>query len=316
VPPEDSFDSFLERHRGRIETALEHVLPRPPACPPLVSDALEYAVTAGGKRLRPILALTAADAVARRGAALEPAEAILLAMPAACAVELLHTYSLIHDDLPAMDNDTLRRGRPTLHVVYGDGIAVLAGDALQAEAFALLAREPWDDDPVTARRKLRVLQVVAEAVGAAGMVGGQAIDLQAAGQVTGHTLTLDDSGLQQMHLRKTGALIRASAVSGAIMAGGDTAAVTAVDQWATQVGLAFQIVDDILDVRGTARELGKTAGKDAAGAKPTYPSVFGLDRASAMADECRERARTILQGARLTDGWLNAIAEWVVTRKR
>jgi geranylgeranyl pyrophosphate synthase len=316
VPAEDSFDIFLERQRARIETALEHVLPRPPVCPPLVSDALTYAVTAGGKRLRPILTLTAADAVARRGEGAEPAQAMLLAMPAACAVELLHTYSLIHDDLPAMDNDTLRRGRPTLHVVYGDGIAVLAGDALQAEAFALLAREPWDDDPVTARRKLQVLQVVAEAVGAAGMVGGQAIDLQAAGQVTDHTLTLDDTGLQQMHLRKTGALIRASAASGAIMAGGDEKTVAAVDEWATQIGLAFQIVDDILDVRGTAGELGKTVGKDAAGAKPTYPSVFGLDRASTMADECRERARAILEDARLTDGWLNAIAEWVVTRKR
>jgi geranylgeranyl pyrophosphate synthase len=146
------------------------------------------------------------------------------------------------------------------------------------------------------------------------MVGGQAIDLQAAGQVKGHMLALDAGGLQQMHLRKTGALIRASAVCGGIMAGGDAATVAAVDQWATQIGLAFQIVDDILDVRGTAGELGKTAGKDAAGAKPTYPSVFGLERAVAMADECRERARAILQDARLTDGWLNAIAEWVVSR--
>jgi geranylgeranyl pyrophosphate synthase len=237
-------------------------------------------------------------------------------LPAACAVEFIHTYSLIHDDLPAMDDDRLRRGRPTLHVLYDDGMAILAGDALQAAAFALLAREPNDGDGMLAVRKLRAIRRIADAAGAAGMVGGQAIDLQAAGQVPGHPLTLDGAGLQAMHLRKTGALIRASAVSGAIMGAGSEAAIDAIDTWGEQVGLAFQIVDDILDVEGSDRELGKTAGKDAAGSKPTYPSVFGMDRARALADECSVQARLILERAGLTHGWLGDIADWIVQRRR
>ena len=303
-------------------------LPVPPVCPPLLSEALRYSVLGGGKRLRPILALAAADAVAQSMLSDAVAShiahadalpgfspAVALAFPAACALELIHTYSLIHDDLPAMDNDTLRRGRPTLHVVYGDGIAILAGDALQAEAFALLAREPVSHDPAIIARKVAVLQTIAEAAGATGMVGGQALDLQATGQVPGHALMLDAHGLQGMHQRKTGALIRASAVSGALMAGADEAAVFAVGNWATEIGLAFQIVDDILDVEGTAAELGKSTGKDAASDKPTYPSIFGVERSRTLATECAERARAILGGAQLTRGWLGEIADWVVTRK-
>src|SRR5262249_12736810 len=194
-----------------------------------------------------------------------------LALPAACAIEMIHTSSLIHDDLPAMDNDTLRRGRPTLHVVYGDGIAILAGDGLHAEAFTLLAREPASDDAAMLARKLRVIGVVGDAAGPMGMVGGQAIDLQAAGQAPGRRPTLDGDALRAMHARKTGALIRAAAVSGAIMAGATDAVVSAIDAYAADVGLAFQIVDDILDVEGDPAALGKSAGKDAAGAKPTYP---------------------------------------------
>jgi geranylgeranyl pyrophosphate synthase len=228
---------------------------------------------------------------------------------------MIHTYSLIHDDLPAMDNDTMRRGRPTLHVVYGDGIAVLAGDGLQAAAFTLLAREPQSDDPIVGARKLRTSAVVGAAAGAAGMVGGQAIDLQAAGQVPKHAISLDGDSLRDMHARKTGALIRAAAVSGAIMAGGDEAAIAAVDTFAAHVGLAFQIVDDILDVEGTEATLGKSAGKDAAASKPTYPALFGLDRSRALATECLEKARQVLTDERLADGWLVAVADWVVTRK-
>jgi geranylgeranyl pyrophosphate synthase len=239
----------------------------------------------------------------------------MLALPAACAVEFIHTYSLIHDDLPAMDDDTLRRGRPTLHVVYGDGIAILAGDALQTEAFALLAREPVTTDPDTMRRKLEALGVIAEAAGACGMVGGQTIDLQAAGQVAGHALTLAPETLRAMHLRKTGALIRAAAVSGATMGGADQTATRAITEWASEIGLAFQIVDDILDVEGDAHALGKTVGKDAAGDKPTYPSLFGLDGARAMASECADRARTILAEAHLDRSSLSVIAEWVLTRR-
>ena len=214
-----------------------------------------------------------------------------------------------------MDNDTLRRGRPTLHVVYGDGIAILAGDGLQAEAFSLLAREPVTADAAITMRKLLAVDVIAHAAGSVGMVGGQAIDLQAAGQAPGHPLVLDGEGLQHMHARKTGAIIRASAVSGAVMAGASESAVTAIDRFATDIGLAFQIVDDILDVEGSAAELGKTAGKDAASTKPTYPALFGVEQSRTMAAECFSRARMTLHDAKLDDGWLVPIAEWVVNRR-
>ena len=313
---DEALAAFIEAARTRVDAAIERVLPSPPACPPIVSAAMRYSLFAGGKRLRPVLTLAAAHAVAQSGAVDDPlGPAAGHALPAACAVEMIHTYSLIHDDLPAMDNDSLRRGRPTLHVVYGDGIAVLAGDALQAEAFALLAREPVAADASIAARKLRTIDVLASAAGAAGMVGGQAIDLQAAGQAPGHALTLDAGALQAMHLRKTGAIIRASASCGAIMAGADADLVSAVDAWAEQIGLAFQIVDDILDVEGSAEDLGKTAGKDAAGDKPTYPSLFGLERSKQMASACAERAEAILRDAGLTRGWLTGIARWVTTRK-
>jgi geranylgeranyl pyrophosphate synthase len=310
VAVRESLADFMKRARVRVEDALDRYLPRPPVCPGIVSDAMRYSVFAGGKRLRPVLTLAAAEAVAAE-------DAIPLALPAACAIELIHTYSLIHDDLPAMDNDALRRGRPTLHTIYGDGIAILAGDGLHAEAFTLLAREPAlsGDDPDLVARKLRVIQLIGEAAGAAGMVGGQAIDLLAAGQVPGQSLTVNRDRIREMHARKTGALIRASAVSGAIMASGSDELVTAIDRYAADLGLAFQIVDDVLDVEGTREELGKTAGKDAAGAKPTYPSLYGLDASRALATECTDRARQTLADAGLTDSHLAAIAEWVVSRR-
>jgi geranylgeranyl pyrophosphate synthase len=302
-----SLGEFLSTARVQVDEALDRYLRRPPICPGIVGEAMRYSVFAGGKRLRPILTLAAAEAIDRGAAS--------LALPAACAIEMIHTYSLIHDDLPAMDNDTLRRGRPTLHVVYGDGIAILAGDGLHAEAFTLLAREPATTDHDILSRKLRVLRVIGDAAGPAGMVGGQAIDLQAAGQAPGHAITLNADGLQDMHARKTGALIRASAVSGAIMAGATTDVVNAIDRYATDVGLAFQIVDDILDVEGKPEQLGKTAGKDAAGAKPTYPALFGLEASRSMAAECVARARQTLVDAMVIEGWLDAIAEWVVVRQ-
>lgn len=314
MAPADSLAAFLDRTRVEVEAALERSLPRPPGCPAIVSEAMRYSVFAGGKRMRPTLTLAAADAVARRGAPSHARAAREAALPAACAVELIHTYSLIHDDLPAMDNDTLRRGRPTLHVVYGDGIAVLAGDGLQAEAFALLAREPAGDRPNLIARKLRVIHIVSDAAGAAGMVGGQAIDLQAAGQVAGG-LRLDADGLREMHARKTGAMIRASAVAGAIMAGASDDLIASVDRYAAEVGLAFQIVDDILDVEGSARELGKTAGKDAAEAKPTYAALYGLARSRDLAAACAARAHQTLVDSDLTAGHLGAIVDWVITRK-
>jgi geranylgeranyl pyrophosphate synthase len=312
----DPLTGFLANARDRVDQALERFLPTPPACPAIVAEAMRYSVFAGGKRLRPVLALAAAVAVRQAAKATDPlGDAFDAALPAACAIELIHTYSLIHDDLPAMDDDVLRRGRPTLHVVYGDGIAILAGDGLHAEAFTLLAREPASEDPEINRRQLRVIRIVGEAAGPAGMVGGQAIDLQAAGQVPGQLMTLDADGLRGMHARKTGALIRAAAVSGAIMAGADVALVDAIDGYAREVGLAFQIVDDILDVEGSAASLGKTAGKDAASAKPTYPALFGLERSHVLATDCLRRAHTALDKAGMTNSLLGAIADWVVTRK-
>jgi geranylgeranyl pyrophosphate synthase len=314
-----SLTDFLEQARVRVDGALERWLPLSPDAPALIASAMRYSVFAGGKRLRPALALAAAEDVGRlrpRSASRErlpdPAD---LALPAACALELLHTYSLIHDDLPAMDNDSLRRGRPTLHVVYGDGIAVLAGDGLHAEAFGLLVREPSTTDPDIVARKLRVVDTIASAVGAAGMVGGQAIDLQAAGQVVGHSLRLDADALREMHARKTGALIRASVASGAIMAGADEETERCLRSYGAELGVAFQIIDDVLDVEGDDATLGKTAGKDAAGGKPSYPSLFGLPESRAMAAACVARAKSALEQAGIGEGRLAQIADWVLARR-
>jgi geranylgeranyl diphosphate synthase, type II len=316
----EALKDYLGDHRARVDRALERYLPSPPECPPLVSEAMRYSVFAGGKRFRPVLTLAAADAtvayLVSRGdlASAAAGERAALALPAACAIELIHTYSLIHDDLPAMDNDTLRRGRPTLHVVYGEGMAILAGDGLLAEAFALLAREPEGDDASLLARKLRTIRVIARAAGATGMVGGQAIDLLAAPSPGKTGTALDAEGLRRMDACKTGALIRAAAVAGVVMPGGPEGLVTAVDQYAAELGLAFQIVDDILDVEGSTAELGKTAGKDAATGKPTYPALYGLEQSRRLARECLERATSALDGADLAGGRLREIAGWVVSR--
>jgi geranylgeranyl pyrophosphate synthase len=237
------------------------------------------------------------------------------AMPAACAVEMIHTYSLIHDDLPAMDDDELRRGRPTSHVVHGEGMAILAGDGLLTAAFGLLAAEPHGYHPTLMTRKLKVMGTLAEAAGAAGMVGGQAIDLAAVKPGPHHTpKPIDADGLQAMHARKTGALIRASVAAGAIMAGADNRVAAALDTYATEIGLAFQIVDDILDEEGSAGSLGKTAGKDKAAGKPTYPSFYGLERSKQLAAACHANAVRALELAGLLDSRLTSIANWIVHR--
>jgi len=297
---------YLGARRVQIEDALVRFLPGPPGCPSSVHEAMAYSLNAGGKRLRPILTLAAAETVAGDSPSIE--RAVEAALPAACAIEMIHTYSLIHDDLPAMDDDSLRRGRPTNHVVHGEGMAILAGDGLLTEAFALLAAEPRD--PALASRKIRTLQTVAGAAGARGMVGGQAIDLLAVGSAA----TFTGESLQDMHARKTGALIRAAAVAGAIMAGAPDKTVQAVEEYGRHLGLAFQIVDDILDVEGEAASLGKTAGKDALAGKPTYPSIYGIDASRRLAADCHDRALAALQTANLARGRLGDIASWVITR--
>ena len=309
-----TFAEYVDVRRQEIEAALAGFLPAPPEVPAVVADAMRYSLMAGGKRLRPLLVLAGAESVAQAVAGSEAA-ARAAAMPAACALEMIHTYSLIHDDLPAMDDDDLRRGRPTSHVVYGEGMAILAGDGLQAEAFSLLAREPQGHHPTLMTRKLRALALVAAAAGPAGMVGGQAIDLAAVSPAPGvSAVPLDPAGLQAMHLRKTGALIRVSVVAGAVMAGADGQLIAAVDEYGKEIGLAFQIVDDILDVEGAAATLGKTAGKDEAAGKPTYPAFFGLEQARTLAADCHSRARQALDRAGLLDSRLADIAGWIIHR--
>ena len=300
---------WLEARRATVDHALQRFVGVDLPAPERLLAAMRYSLFAGGKRLRPMLVLGAAEAVAERQAT-DVAEAQAWALPAACSVEMIHTYSLVHDDLPAMDNDTLRRGRPTAHVVYGEGQAILSGDALLTEAFALLAREPQGQGSELDARKLRVVRAIADASGASGMVGGQVLDLAAT--VPG-AAPLDPNGLQAMHARKTGALIRGSAIAGAIMAGADEATIQSVDAYGQAIGLAFQIVDDILDVEATSAALGKTSGKDAAAGKPTYPALYGLQESKRLAAACVERALAALDGAGLA-GQLPAIAHWVTAR--
>ena len=317
-PPD--FDRYLQTRRTELDAALEAALPTPPDCPPLIAEAMRYSLFAGGKRLRPILTLAAAEAVVDDGHTDGRSRdaGMALAIPAACAVELIHTYSLVHDDLPAMDNDGLRRGRATAHVVYGEGVAILAGDALLTHAFVVLTRQQAHTLAGFDQRRLRAIARIAKAAGAAGMVGGQVLDLAATGTLLegedpNRRDGSEEAALREMHERKTGALIGAAAVAGAILAGGDETAVAAVDRYATHLGLAFQIVDDILDVEGNAADLGKSAGKDADARKRTYPSVHGLDRSRVLAGDAAAAAREALASAGL-GGRLAEIADWVVAR--
>jgi geranylgeranyl pyrophosphate synthase len=313
VPAATTLDQYLDELRHLIEDALPRALPRATS-PSIVIDAMAYALLGGGKRLRPCLTLAAADAVATR-TRIDRALARACAMPAACAVEMVHTYSLVHDDLPAMDDDALRRGRATTHVVYGDGMAILAGDGLLTEAFALLARTD-PSLPLTGDRRIQLIAQLATAAGAPGMVGGQAIDLTGAGRVLDRTLpAFDRPALEDMHARKTGALIRAATVMGAIAAGADAPLTTALDDYARELGLAFQIVDDLLDVEGSNDALGKTAGKDAAAGKPTYPSIVGLDASRQLAADCVARAKAALAREGLS-GRLDEIADWNLSRRK
>ncbi|HUQ87224.1 MAG TPA: farnesyl diphosphate synthase [Vicinamibacterales bacterium] len=318
-----TFEAYLETRRKQVESALEEFLSTSPAAPTVLADAMRYSLLGGGKRLRPMLVMASAEGVAQ-AIGVSEAAARDAALPAACAIEMIHTYSLIHDDLPSMDDDDLRRGRPTSHVVHGEGMAILAGDGLQAEAFRLLAREPQGYHPTLMMRKLKVISIIGDAAGAPGMVGGQALDLNAikppSAKATGGisptpSTALTPEGLRDMHARKTGALIRASVAAGAIMGGATDSLFSILDQYGTEIGLAFQIVDDILDEEGSAASLGKTAGKDRAAGKPTYPAFFGLERSRELAAECHANARRALEKAGLLDSRLADIASWIIERK-
>lgn len=287
-------DAWRRGQQASVERALSDWVPAD--APAGLGEAMRYAVLDGGKRLRPMLVLATAEAVSGAPQA---------AMRAACAVELIHAYSLVHDDLPCMDNDVLRRGKPTVHVRFGEAQALLVGDALQALAFELLTPEAGID-PAMGNALCRLL---ARASGAHGMAGGQAVDLASVG------LMLDQPALEHMHRLKTGALLQASVLMGAACGEPDTSAVGHLQRFGASLGLAFQVVDDILDVTADSTTLGKTAGKDAAADKPTFVALLGLAPAQAYADLLLSQAHESLSAARLAHvAPLHALADWVGRR--
>lgn len=294
-------DQLFARERGAVEEALPRLLPRD-AWPERLHSAMAHAVFAGGKRIRPILAR-----LAHRAAGGDP-DTIT---EACCGLELIHTYSLIHDDLPAFDDDILRRGKPTVHVAFDEATAILAGDALLAEGLLLIARHP--EGPEWAPRRAAAVELVADAVSARGMVGGQMEDLQATGQVEGADGALEER-LDRIHRAKTGCLLTASVELGAVLAGvGDRRGAFA--DFGAALGLAFQIADDILDATATAQDLGKSPGKDAEAGKLTYVTLYGLDAARTRLDEIE--AELVESAAELEGpgGELAALARFVATRR-
>jgi farnesyl diphosphate synthase len=289
------FDSWAKAELAHVEQALERWVPT--SAPAGLGQAMRYGVLDGGKRLRPLLVLAAAQAVHGEAEA---------ALRAAVAVELIHAYSLVHDDMPCMDNDVLRRGKPTVHVRFGEAQAMLAGDAMQALAFEVLTP---DEAAVAPALQARLCSLLARAAGHAGMAGGQAIDLASIG------LALDEHTLRDMHHRKTGALLKASVLMGASCGSTSPHAWDALANFGAALGLAFQVVDDILDVTQASATLGKTAGKDLHSNKPTYVSVLGLDAARRHADALRAQAHAALARSGLLDaGWLSLLADLVVDR--
>ncbi len=307
--PAHDFVAWSARQLASVERALDRwVTADAPVgldhgAPAALVDAMRYAVLDGGKRLRPLLVLASCEAVGGNPQA---------ALRAACATELIHAYSLVHDDLPCMDNDVLRRGKPTVHVKFGEAQALLAGDALQALAFEILTP---DDATVPAALQARLCRLLAQAAGSAGMAGGQAIDLASVGQA------LTECQLREMHRLKTGALLQGSVMMGAACAEGAAcgghavAAQTALANYGAAIGLAFQVVDDILDVTADSATLGKTAGKDAVDDKPTYVSLLGLERSRAHAQELLLEALSALDASGLAHtAALSALAHMVVDR--
>jgi geranylgeranyl pyrophosphate synthase len=292
------FAARLSGCRARIEAVLEHALELPDPGTPRLREAMRYSVLGAGKRLRPLLVYLTGESLGAPLAALDA--------PAA-AVELIHVYSLVHDDLPAMDDDDLRRGRPTCHRAYDEATAILVGDALQALAFAVLAHEPMP--AVSASARLEMIQILARATGTSGMAGGQAVDLAA----VGHTLPV--TAIESMHRRKTGALIQCSVLLGALAAGVDGGPErAALEHFGAEIGLAFQIQDDILDVEGDPRILGKSTGADAAHLKPTYPSTVGVTASRVRARELRDRAIAALHPLGERGDTLSGLANFVVDR--
>ena len=290
------FPAWAQACQARIETVLAACLPPASITPQRLHEAMRYAVLDGGKRVRPLLAFAAGEVT---GADIDRVQ------HAAAAVELIHAYSLVHDDMPAMDNDALRRGKPTVHVEFDEATALLVGDALQSLAFDTLTTQTLAND---AAAQLGMVQLLAQAAGSRGMAGGQAIDLDSVGK------PLDLTELEFMHIHKTGALIRASVLLGAQCGTVDDATTAALDHYAKCIGLAFQVVDDVLDAEAPTATLGKTAGKDAADNKPTYVSLLGAARARELAQELRADAHKALAGLGAAAERLRQLADFVVER--
>lgn len=291
-----TLDAFFRDSRQAVDQALEACLPPAEQPPQRLHQAMAYAVLGGGKRIRPALV---------RAASLTFNGKHRPAMAAAVAVELIHAYSLVHDDLPAMDDDDLRRGQPTCHVAFDEATAILAGDALQALAFQVLS----EADSIAAQTRLKMVGLLARAIGQAGMVGGQAMDLAATG------VAADAAQLELIHRRKTGALIEASLTLGALSAGmNDPRALSSLSQYGTAIGLAFQVKDDILDVEGNTQVIGKPQGSDHHQSKLTYPALLGLDGARKRLQELHDEARDSLTGHQGDTRLLHQIADFVVQR--
>ena len=290
-------NNYLKQQQIIVEQALDQSIAI--ARPEKIYEAMRYSLLAGGKRLRPILCLATCDLMGGTEA---------MAMPTACALEMIHTMSLIHDDLPAMDNDDFRRGKPTNHKVYGDDIAILAGDGLLAYAFEYVATQTKNVAP---ENIIRVVAALGRTAGAAGLVGGQVLDLESEGKadITAETLSF-------IHTHKTGALLEASVVCGAILANAQPEDITRLSRYAQNIGLAFQIIDDILDITATDEQLGKTAGKDLQAQKATYPSLWGLEKSRLKAQELVDDAITQLSTYDIKAEPLRAVASYIVTRDR
>jgi geranylgeranyl diphosphate synthase type II len=289
---------YLARRAGQVNAWLECLVPAEEVTPQSLHRAMRYSLMAGGKRLRPILLLAAGEAF---GADTDDL------MPAACAIEMIHTYSLIHDDLPAIDNDDLRRGRPTCHKAFGEATAILAGDALLTQAFRVLASDSPRRDPL---RQVRVIREVAAAAGTVdGMIGGQMLDIESEGK------RVQAPALDYIHRSKTAAMIRVSVVAGGILAGAADAQVEQLGRFGERIGLAFQIADDILDVTSTSEQLGKTAGKDKAAFKATYPAFYGLDGSERRATELIDEAVETISTLGVETGVLEALARFFIARR-
>ncbi len=290
---------YLEQKRDEVDRFLESVIPGATAPPTTLHEAMRYSLFAGGKRVRPILAIAAAEAVGATSKTI---------LPVASSLELIHTYSLVHDDLPAMDNDDYRRGKPTSHKVYGEAMAILTGDALLTLAFELCSRPDLMDglDPA---RQIQIVRELAYGSGNLGMVGGQVLDIQAENK------DIDLATLQNIHKHKTGMLIRAAVRMGAITAGATPAQLDSLTKYAEDTGLAFQIADDVLNVTGTREELGKDANTDAKRGKKTYPTFCGVDGAKKMADECTQRAIGRLSAFDAKADPLRELARYITSRK-